>query len=219
MSVYRASAAAAPLAEPAKAVSHKARLEASLRSMPVPGKDVSVAFEDLKRLVEWTAQKEELKDVKWNGLYLLKAVVAKIEYKFGEIGPEKVNAMIVNYMDMNDVLTVNDPAYAGDPTVDKIKAAFRAEAALQAKEREAALYLERARRQKHEDNEPVMMTCPSGGKCNLEMMTTRGVQREQGGGEKYNAMFPPNNIKAAEEVVQRGKERRAAPEGALWDEE
>lgn len=218
MSVRRAPAA--PAVGPATAVSHQARLAASLRSMPAPVKDVSVAFSDFRRVLKWTEQRKEFQDEEWNRLYLLKALVAKNEHKFGGMSQDKVNAMIVQSLDMDDVLTVNDPAYDGDPTVDKIIAAAQAEGALQAEEREAARYLRKARRQKREDDEAVMTTCKSGGKCTLDLMSTRGAQREQKeGGQTYDQMYPPADIKAAEELVRRGKTRRAEPAGGLWGSE
>lgn len=219
MSMRRTHAPAASAAGPATAVSHKARLEASLRSITAPAKNVSVAFSDYRKVLQWAQEKAEFKGMEWNRLYLLKATLAKIDDKFGGNGgmsPDKVNAMTVEYMDLDDVLTFTSQAYNDELVVQRIKEAFRSEGALRDEEQKAALYLSKARRQKIEDDEPVMKTCKSGGKCNIDVMSTRGLQREQNGGKHYDDMFPPGDIKQAEALVLRGKYRRAAPEGGLW---
>lgn len=175
---------------------------------------VSVGFEDYKAVLEWTKNRKPFNKMKWGNVYLLTALVAKIEDAFAKMGEAKVDAMIFHYIDFDDVTTFRRMDEK-EPVFVRIKSAIDREMARITEEMTAQKYLNKASRQKMEDDEPVMVTCASGGKCSLEMMSSRGAQRVINGGKTYEQMYPGSDVAAAQKIVDRGEVRRATPP-SLW---
>lgn len=211
MSVRRPECTAAPPRTPLRAV-----LAAGLARRQAA--NVSVRFADHKKVIEWAKGKPAFAGQEWGSFYLLKAVVAKCEELFGAEDAEKLNAAIVHYVDMLDLMTFweNKDSQATDPTIQRVQQAFYVSDVARAQLQEAQQYLAAAAKQRTEDDEAVSLRCEGGGKCKMDLGTTRGSQREQNGGPSYDQLYPPQNIAYYEGVITRALTKGYDFPPSLW---
>lgn len=213
MSMRRPAASAAP---PAAGTPLRAVLSAGVAHRQAANVSVNVA--DHKKIVEWASDKPEFAQEAWNGYFLLKAVVARCEERFGDEGVDKVDAAIVHYADMLDVLTFfqRREANARDPVIQRVQRAFFVDAAEKAALTDAQTYLALAEKQKRQDAEQAPLKCDGGGKCKMSLQTSRGAKREADGGPSYEQLFPQDNIDYYNGVVDRVLKKGYKFPSSLW---
>lgn len=180
--------------------------------------NVSVQFADHKKVVEWAKNKPEFAQQEWGGFYLLKAVVARCEELYGEEGIDKLNAAIVHYTDLLDLMTFWQKmrTHVDDPTIQRVQTAFYVDAVAKSELKDAQAYLAAAEKQRLEDAEPAQLRCEGGGKCKMDLGTSRGTKREQDGGPSYDQLFPPANIQYYKGVINRVLKKGYNFPRSLW---
>lgn len=180
--------------------------------------NVSVKFADYKKVVEWSNDKPEFAQEQWGDYFLLKAVVARCEERFGVEGRAKVDAAIVHYTDILDLMTLFqiEKVRGGDPVIQRLRTAFSVDTAAKVALADAQDYLAAAEKQKLEDAEPATLRCDGGGKCKMDLGTSRGAKREADGGPTYEQLFPTESIDYYNRVVNRVLKRGYDFPASLW---
>lgn len=183
-----------------------------------------VALQDKKKLEAWYKRAGKNIPLDYmSSMFLVGAVLARIEEVYGSEGKERVDAAIKHYLDDNDILTI---VQALDyPNVNKsatdialrVQQAVMNETLREKEEEEARRIVDCENKKMEEDNQIVSGQVQGGGKCTFELGRTKGSLREEGGGStSVRRQDSMNMIEEARKAVERAEVRKSFPE-SLWD--
>ena len=183
---------------------------------------IGVSLEEKKKLQKWyTNSKVQIPFEEMSALFLVAAVLARIDEVYGPEGIDRVEAAIKFYLDDQDVLTVllqlNEPLDSSSNARSvalRVQRAIMNETLREKEEAEAMKIVQDAIEKEKDDDEIVVAQCQGGGKCTFELGRTKRSLREEGGGstETETKDYVLNN---ARETVLRGQIRRSFPP-SLW---
>lgn len=183
---------------------------------------IGVSLEEKEKLKEWyTSSNVQIPFEYMSALFLVEAVLARIDQVYGREGIERVEAAINFYLDEQDILTVlsaldnpsDSPPNARSVAL-RVQRAIMNETLRQTEEEEAMKIVQDAIKKEREGDEIVSTKCQGGGKCEITMGRTRRSMEEENGGSTTTETKNYALINARE-TVQRGEERRSFPT-SLW---
>lgn len=183
-----------------------------------------VELEDKRKLEAW--YKGNGKMIPLDGMsamFLVGAVLARIEQVYGSEGKERVDAAIKHFIDRNDLLsvlsTLEKPGVNPVETkiAQRVQLAFMNEALREAQEEEARKIVNCENKKLAEDNQIVTGQVQGGGKCMFELGRTKGSLREEGGGSTtVRRQASLKMIEEARRTLEMARARTSFP-ATLWD--
>lgn len=183
-----------------------------------------VALEDKKKLEAWFKGTGKLSPLPYmSAMFLVGAVLARIEEVYGSEGEERVDAAIKHFLDENDLLTAIQTLQSPNVNQFATNVALRVQQAimnetLREKEvEEAGKIVDCEDRRLAEDDQIVTGQVQGGGKCMFEVGRTKGSLREEGGGStSVRRQDSLQRIAEARRTLWMARARTSFP-ASLWD--
>ena len=183
-----------------------------------------VPLQDKKKLEAWyRGSGKNIPLNEMSAMFLVGAVLARIEEVYGSEGEERVDAAIKHYLDDNDILTVIQTLQTPNMNKVAVNIARRVQIAimdetLREKEEEEAKKIVDCENQKLVDDDQIVSgQVQGGGKCTFELGRTKGSLREEGGGStSVRRQTSMKRIEEARRTLELAQKRTTFPE-SLWD--
>lgn len=189
-----------------------------------PGSTFGVELEDKRKLEAWVdVFKANIPLDRMSAMFLVGAVLARIEEVYGSEGEERVDAAIKHFIDRNDLLSVLSTLQNPDANpvetkiAQRVQLAFMNETLREAQEEEARKIVNCENKKLEEDNQIVTGQVQGGGKCMFELGRTKGSLREEGGGStSVRRQASLKMIEEARRTLEMAEARTSFP-ASLWN--